>query len=179
MLTGQSDPRSCALSPVQRRFLSMLAGPGRELMHNNFPYRDMGPYSPTPLLMASWNNLRQYFESRRASFRRQNASHVEAVIAQAPQTIFVCGSCGLELFNNLQLPKTMEQRCHLICYGPVARRPPAYAHHIVFQGRGDWLSRSIFPGLSQKVGCGHLDYLREPSFPQLCRDWIDSLYQKS
>ncbi|HYU34603.1 MAG TPA: hypothetical protein VEW48_20830, partial [Thermoanaerobaculia bacterium] len=59
-LTGRSDPRSAALSPLQAAFLDALPAPDPWKVRVNFPYPAATPsYRATPLLRASWRNASQ------------------------------------------------------------------------------------------------------------------------
>jgi len=171
-LTGQSRPGCCALSPEQDRFLNELAGPGRELVRLNFPYRASAAFREVSLVVASWRNFRGYLASRRAGFARAYRDDVTALVARADRVVFLAGSSGLELFNNLQLAEEHERKCLLICYGPVARRLPHYATTVVAQGARDYLSQAFFRGGPRLLKCGHMGYLDDPDFLRLCREQI-------
>jgi len=176
--TGQSDLENNALSPAQAAFLARLGGPGRELAQVNFPYAapPPRPHRRMSLPRASWNNFRQYFSSRGARFPAKHRAAAVMFIERAGRAVFLAGSCGLELFNNLRLPEELEARCTLICYGPVARRRPARARILVAQGRGDWLSRALFRrGAGLQLRGGHMDYLDDPEFLLFCQRQIAQL----
>jgi hypothetical protein len=171
-LTGQSRPGCCALSPEQRRFLDELAAPGRELVTRNFPYREAGRFREVPLLVASWRNLRGYYTSRRPGFAAAYCAEVAGLIARAERVVFLAGSSGLELFNNLGLTEAEERKCRLICYGPVARRLPRFAEVVMVQGSRDFLSRAFFRGEALSLKCGHMGYLGDPAFVRICREQL-------
>ncbi len=170
--TGQSRPGCCALSPEQTRFLTQLGDAGGEQVWLNFPYRAAGAYRDVPLLRASWNNVCGYLASRRASFAEAYRDEVSALIARTGRMIFLAGSSGLELFNNLGLSEHEERKCLLICYGPVARRLPRYAQAHLVLGSRDRLARFYFPTLRPVLACGHMEYLRQPQFLSLCREFL-------
>jgi hypothetical protein len=174
-LTGQSDRSRNALSPLQARFLQSLAGEGRHLFPLNFPYRESPPFRETGLLRASWNNALLTLASRRASFAQQHRPRMEALLAQHPRAFLLLGSCGLELYNNLNLPEALERRCTLVCYGPVARRLPRFAAHTLVRGRRDFLMRVPGAHGAVAVDCEHLDYLECPGFLELCRRRLGTL----
>src|SRR4029077_7563940 len=97
-LTGASDPRSAALSPVQTAFLDALPAPDAWKVRVNFPYpAATPPFRETPLPLASWPNGWQYLASRRPAFRERCQPLVLERIAQAERTLFLAGSSGLEL----------------------------------------------------------------------------------
>ena len=168
-LTGQSDPDRCALSPEQRAFLIQLDGEERELVPTNFPYRPTVTFRDVHLLRACWNNLWLYFRSRNPEFAATYQVEVTALIDRAEYTFFLVGSCGLELFNNLSLPRELETRCTLICYGPVARRLPRHARSIIVRSSGDYVSRPFFRHAPLQLRCGHMGYLRDPEFLRFCQ----------
>lgn len=171
-LTGQSRPGCCALSPEQTQFLAQLDRPGWQRVWVNFPYRVAGVYRDVPLLRASWRNARGYLASRRPDFAEACRDDVAALIARTERMVFLAGSSGLELFNNLRLSEHDERKCFLICYGPVARRLPRHAGALLVQGTRDVLSRLFFPRVKSALACGHMDYLRQPRFLSLCREWL-------
>ena len=163
-LTGQSRPSGVALSPVQANFLAALPAPSASRMPINFPYRTRTadqPFAPTPLLVASVRNVRQYLSSRRPWFAERHRAAVEAFVARADHTLLLAGSCGLELFNNLALSANALRRVTIFAYGPVARRQPDCPRLLV-QGRRDWLSRRYFRTVDVQVNTGHMDYLTDP-----------------
>lgn len=175
-LTGQSDPRCCALSPVQQAFGEALLAPGRWLHPQNFPYRqDSPPHRPVPLLRASWHNGTQYLLSRRAAFARQHRDRVLALLDKAPHTVLLAGSCGLELLNNLGLPAAALARVSVFAYGPVARHAPAVARLQTVTGRWDGVSRLGWRGATVPVRGGHLGYLQQAGVLALARHFVDDV----
>lgn len=174
-LTGASDPRSVALSPVQAAFLDALPAPDDWKVRVNFPYpAATPPFRETPLLLASWRNGRQYLASRRPAFAERYRPQVLDRIARAERTLFLAGSSGLELLANLHLPAAALARLRVFAYGPVARRLPDCDCRLV-QGRRDWISRGGFRAGRHQVDCGHLDYLSDPAVLALCRDYLREL----
>lgn len=172
-LTGQSDPLSCALSALQRHFLDSLAAP--VTVDGNFPYAAPArAFRPTPLLRASLNNARQYLRSRKPGFRDTYRPAMEALLTRSDRTLLLAGSCGLELFNNLDLSRSLLERCAVFAYGPVARRRPDCEHRLL-QGRYDALSRWYFPRVDLRVDAGHLNYLDNAHVLQHCRAWFSQL----
>lgn len=171
LLTGQSDPRSCALSPLQQTFLDQSV-PREAQLPINFPYDPASPpYRATPLLIASIRNGLQFFRSRSRAFGKQHADGITGLIERRSRTIFLIGSCGLELLNNLNLPSSLNDRIRLFAFGPVARRRPDY-EHVLVGSRKDWLSRCFFPSPDHWVDCNHLDYLRSPAVRKLWAEFV-------
>ena len=164
-LTGQSHPPAAALSPSQAAFLVSLPVPMSARVSLNFPYpfnTPGRPFVPTSLLAASLRNTWQHFASRRPTFAAQHHPAVMALLARADRTLFLAGSCGLELFNNLQLPASILRKITIFAFGPVARRRPD-CDCLLVQGRRDWISRSHFRTVDASVGGGHMDYLTNPA----------------
>lgn len=168
-LTGPSDKDRCALSPEQLSFLLQLGGPTRKLVMTNFPYQQTLPFRRVPLLRAAWNNIISYFRSRRSEFSSTYSAAIIGLIEQAEHTFFLTGSCGLELYNNLSLPQSLEARCTLICYGPVSRRRPSYARTVMVQSSCDLISRALFRWPHQQLRCSHMNYLGDPEFLRICQ----------
>ena len=175
-LTGQSRPPSAALSPVQANFLAALPVPPAGRCGRNFPYPGAGMdhHAATPLLIASVRNGSQYWMSRRGKFGGRYRPAVEALLARADHTLFLAGSCGLELFNNLGLSAELRRRVSIFAYGPVARRRPD-CRCVLVQGRGDWLSRWYFPTVDVRVNVGHLFYLTDPTVLGLAVTLVERL----
>jgi hypothetical protein len=171
ILTGQSDPGRCALSPVQQAFLDALPVPGAAKLRLNFPYSESTAWRQPSLLGASLANGRQYLASRRRAFADRHAPAVLRQLAQAQHTVILAGSCGLELLANLTLPASALRDVQVFAYGPVARRRPA-CDCVLVQGRRDWISRWWFPQVDHVVDCGHLDYLESPEVLALCIDTL-------
>jgi hypothetical protein len=171
-LTGRSDPRSAALSPLQTAFLDALPAPGEWKVRVNFPYpAETPPYSEIPLLRASWRNLWQFAGSRRPAFAERHRAPVLDRIEAAGRTFVLAGSSGLELLANLRLPAAVLARLHVFAYGPVARRLPDCDHRLV-QGRRDWISRAWFGAVEARVDGGHLDYLADPAVLRFCSAYL-------
>jgi hypothetical protein len=174
-LTGQSDPDRCALSPEQQAFLDALPLPASAKIALNFPYEaDTPPWRAIPLWIGSVNNARQYARSRRPAFAADHAPRVQQLLGRARRTLILAGSCGLELFVNLQLPREVLDTVQIFAYGPTARRRPDCACVLV-QGRGDWISRLWFDRVDHLVACGHRDYLRSAEVLTLCIDVLRRL----
>ena len=173
-LTGQSHPLTAALSPSQTAFLGKLSVPESLRITRNFPYPDDASthrFMHAPLLIASLRNGWQYFASRRAAFAEQHRPAVETLLERADRTLFLAGSCGLELFNNLGLPASALRRVTIFAYGPVARWRPDCACLLV-QGRRDWISRRYFGAVDAHVNGGHMDYLTDPAVVALARETV-------
>ncbi|PPU02537.1 hypothetical protein [Xanthomonas arboricola] len=173
-LTGQSDPESCALSRQQQHFLQQLQGRGRRLIDCNYPYcLDSPPHRHMPLWRASVSNARQYLAARTARVADADRLRVAALLEQAPTTVLLAGSCGLQLLTALRLPQALRTRLAVFAYGPVCDAPAAFGQLRVVQGRGDWISRALFAGAPDLTpACGHLHYLRDATVLAECQAFI-------
>jgi len=178
-LTGQSDPDGAALSPAQERFLDALPVPASAKVRVNFPYPEWTPpHRKMPLLRASWNNARQYLASRRPEFGERHRPAVRALLARAEHTLFLAGSCGLELLANLGLAESELAGVHVFGYGAVARRLPACEVRRV-SARWDWVEvlgvRGRLGPPDARVAGGHLGYLSDPEVLALCSRFLAEL----
>jgi hypothetical protein len=172
LMTGPSDRSGWALAPEQRAFLAAVGVPAAAQLTENFPYRPGSPpHRRMPLLRASVNNGMAYWGSRSRNFRAAHGPLIERLLAHQEHTVFLTGSCGLELFNNLRLSSALLERVSVFAFGPVARRRPLCAHVLV-GGRRDWLSRLYFSRPDHLIDCGHLDYLSSPMLRALCSAFI-------
>lgn len=175
MLNGRSNPANWTLSPAQQAFLRQLGGADRHLTGMNFPYLPTEKaYQPTALLRASLANGWEYLNARMPWFRRRYRSVVQALLQQAEHTVFVAGSCGLELLNCLQLAPSDLEKVSVFAYGPVARARPA-CRSLLVQGRADWISRRWFAEADIVVDADHLNYLQQDEVLQHCRQFIDRI----
>jgi hypothetical protein len=178
-LTGQSDRAGSALSPLQERFLDALPLDEPAKVRVNFPYpASTRPHRETALLRASWNNVTQTLGARRAGFRERHRTAVSGLIERAGRTLFLAGSCGLELLGQLELDAATLSRVHVFAYGPVGRRVPVCDLRVVV-GRGDWISLLMAPPAvvrsAARVPGGHLAYLGETAVAALCRTYVEEL----
>lgn len=167
-LTGQSDPRSCALSPVQHAFLDALPLPEDAKVRLNFPYdATLRPFRAVPLWRGSLLHLVLFLRIRlrRAAWARRFRPSVEAQLRRADRTLVLAGSIGLDLLGRLDLPRDLLDRLTVVAYGAVATRPPA-CRTIRVASRSDHLAR--WWGCDLEVGSGHLDYLGSPELAALC-----------
>jgi hypothetical protein len=178
LLTGQSDGCRWALSPLQQDFLASVSTSEGVQVGNNFPYRTGSPYyRPSSLIKASVNNAFTYIWSRSRAFREAHSHSVLQLIFRREKTIFLAGSCGLELFNNLELPTDAIRRVSIFACGPVARRRPSCVHLLVGSSR-DLITKYYFPAPDHVVECGHMNYLSNPTVRTLCREFIERVIRQ-
>ena len=188
-LTGRSDPGRCALSPVQRAALDVLATFAADLHldplnfpwhahrdardHRNEPHRhdDDRAWRETPLLRASLANGRQYLAARLGGFAdlpNEAIAHARARLLASPRTLLLVGSCGLSLLDALIAPfdATQRVRLRIVAYGGVAARWPRGIDGAQLRGRRDrivaWFGPNDGPA-PRTIDCGHMDYLARPA----------------
>ena len=141
-------------------------------LYTNFPYDPRTrPQREIPLAIASLNNVRQYAASQFPAFRRRYRGPVLAMLARAEHTVFLAGSCGIELLRNLRLEDDVLRRVHVFAYGPVAGDVPSCARFLI-GSRGDRISRLFFPVPDAFVDAGHMGYLGDPELARHCRAFI-------
>ncbi|VVE58619.1 hypothetical protein PHO31112_05351 [Pandoraea horticolens] len=117
-----------------------------------------------------------YLRSRTSAFAAAYRQDLVTLLARAEVTVFIAGSCGLELLLNLHLTASELQCIRVIALGPVARGRPN-CETILVQGRGDWLSRYFFDEADYRVECGHIGYLQSSEVLGLCRHHIGEVQQ--
>lgn len=164
------------MSPVQRSFLKLLsAETGAVAVDANYPYLHRGEvWHPTSLPAASVRNTVQFLRALRRPAREMHTRAffgVSALLEEAGHTVFLAGSCGLQLLLALDLPEVLLARCSFVAFGPVARGRPA-CPGIVVIGRRDWVAwRQCLPA-DRTVACGHLGYLKQHDFLPICAEFV-------
>lgn len=171
-ITGHSVPGCTGLSREQQDFQCRTEIPPECWLQHNFPWHDTFPFpEPFRLLSASVNNVRHYLRSRRPSFAQTHRDAATELLAPYDAVLLLAGSCGLELFNNLQLPAEMRKKMHIFAYGPISRRLPGVASHLIVQGQHDWLSRFYHPRADHRYPCPHMGYLEAPETLRLLNEY--------
>ncbi len=171
--TGQSDPRSCALSPEQEAFLDALDLPDGVAVPWNFPYdAGLAPHRAVPLWLASLRHLVLAVRIRLPGWSSAHRPRVEARLREADRTLVLAGSIGLDLLGRLELPDDVLARVVVVAYGPVATKPPR-CRTVRVASRHDWLAR-WWPA-DVEVEAGHLDYLAAPELLAVCREAVAEL----
>jgi len=162
-ITGQSNPKSCDLSPLQKHFGQLLEGEGRVLHATNFPYQsNLEAHRPVHLIKASYANYASFRHARSSHFSERYSPQVAGLFKQYTKVLFLAGSCGLELLNNLRLPEGALQRMSVLAYGPVTRGNSADFLVTIVQGRYDFISRFNHHKINYRIACGHMGYLSNP-----------------
>ena len=171
-ITGHSVRGCTGLSQAQLGFLRRTGVAAEQWLPHNFPYVPSFPFPENfPLLRASVNNVLHYSRSRFASFAKSHRQPVTELLEGYDTILLLAGSCGLELFNNLGLPAGLRQRIHVFAYGPVSRRLPEVASHLLVQGRSDWLSRFYHRKADHRYDCPHMGYLEHPETLRLFTEY--------
>jgi hypothetical protein len=158
ILTGQSDPRSAALSPAQADFLDRIRPPDCEVIRTGFPYTENAGYRDVPILRASVRNARQVLWTFSESFPKQIGERIDTLSLGVKRLILITGSCGLQMANAAWPRLTAAAEIQVVALGPVCLtklRMPIVA----IRGRRDIWSRLMFGGaIDYHCDCGHLAY---------------------
>ncbi len=174
LLSGLSDPTTCALSPEQVRFLEALEVPESCKLYWNFPYipcPEKARRAP-PLWLASLRNTRQFLEASRLAYRSAARGHWQSLTASTDKLVVITLSCGLEILNQCLSGDGIGSRIHVFALGPVARRAPSVPCTLV-RGARDLLSRCFFRTSDLVVpGVGHMDYLRNNKVLELLNEHL-------
>ncbi|MGD9128789.1 MAG: hypothetical protein PVH19_15540, partial [Planctomycetia bacterium] len=151
-LTGLSNPWSCALSDIQRTFMSSLDFPESWKVYRNFPWTDGEERSPLPpLWKASFHNGWQFLLASTPFFRRIAQPHWNAMLRTTEHLLVITGSCGLQIANCLQTGQpSSAPRVDLLGIGPVAWRRPKSNCRLV-QGKRDYLSRFLLRKVEDRL----------------------------
>lgn len=161
LLSGLSDPESCALSDVQQQFLRQLPVDDTEKVLANFPYQpgDGSPRRSPSLICASWANGRQFWQASGRRYREAATRHWDALVGSCDDLTVITLSCGLEILNSCLVAGVRPAKLRIISLGPVARARPRAAHTLI-QGSRDYVSKAFFwtPEVTLP-GVAHLNYL--------------------
>jgi hypothetical protein len=161
-LTGLSNPKSCALSALQKQFMARLELPQTYKVHSNFPYHPCQGEENEPLWKASIANTRQFLQLRRAYYRQHLRGHLDSFAASCDKLILLTGSSGLSLLNVALTDTANKKMAHVFAFGPVAWQLPKVSCTLI-QGSQDYLSRWFFKNVDYRIdGLNHLDYLCHP-----------------
>lgn len=171
IVSGLSDPSTCALSDIQRDFLQRLDAPASSKLDRNFPYVD----TPTPrrdphLLLASWRNTTQFFTAANRNFIAHAQRHWRALRESTGELFIITLSCGLEIVRHLV---DGDDGVRILALGPVARALPN-ADCTLVRGSRDPISRFFFQHAIELPNLGHLDYFRSDAVLRIANEWICS-----
>lgn len=162
-MSGLSDPTTCALSEVQRRFLAAVRVPEECKVYWNFPYvpSDRGRQDP-PLWLASVRNGRQFLLASTLDYRRAARRHWRALADSTDHLLVITLSCGLEILNHLLGPEDGGRSLDVVALGPVASGRPRVPCLLV-QGDADYVSKLFFRRRDVHLsGVQHLEYFQHP-----------------
>lgn len=168
LLSGLSDPSTCALSDVQAQFFASLDAKNDEKLAANFPYVPCAPpASRPPLWLASWRNVHQFLGASRPRYRDAARRHWRALADSCDELLVITLSCGLEILNQCLDADDERRAISIIALGPVARKAPPLDCLLVC-GERDRIARWYFPRSDVMLpGVGHMDYFRHPATLQL------------
>ncbi len=185
LLSGLSDPATCALSESQRRFLGSLRVPEPSKIYWNFPYiPDAREWRRPPLWLASVRNTQQFALASRPAYRDAARRHWRALADSAGELLVITLSCGLEIVNQCLDPGVIGPPVRVIALGPVAHGLPPVPCTLV-QGARDYVSKLFFRKNHASItGVGHMNYLESPEVAEivdrhLCSSTLESLAQAS
>lgn len=180
LLSGLSDPSSCALSEVQAWFLEGVRAEAAEKTAANFPYVPSArPATRPPLWLASWRNLRQFHGASHPRYRDAARRHWRALADSCDELLVITLSCGLEILNQCLDDDDAQRAIFVIALGPVARQRPPIACTLV-RGERDRIAQWFFPKSDVVLrGVGHMDYLLHPATLHLVNDHLCSNTSRS
>jgi hypothetical protein len=160
-LTGLSNPGSCALSKVQKRFMASLELPEIYKLYLNFPYLPSEGEENEPRWKASLHNAQQFMNVH--SLRALIQTHLTQLARTADALVFITGSCGLEVLNVGLNDEVTKKILHAYALGPVAWQKPGYPHTLI-QGSSDYISKLFFRNVDfQPSDVSHMNYLESKS----------------
>ena len=171
IVSGLSDPSTCALSDSQRDFLNRLDAPASSKIKHNFPYIDTKqPRRDPHLLIASWRNTTQFFGASRRNYIAHAKRHWRALADSCNALFIITLSCGLEIVRHLI---DNDQHVRILALGPVARALPAVPCTLL-RGTRDPISKFFFRDAAEVKSLGHLDYFRSNDVLSIANEWICS-----
>jgi len=158
LISGLSDPSTCALSDVQSRFFEQLDVAASAKVTSNFPYVPCDKaFTPPPLWLASVRNYSQFRRASQRTFIDDATRHYDALRNSTDALLFIALSCGLEFLRNII---DADDAVHVLAVGPVARGLPPVRCTLV-QGTRDPISRFFFSKPDVVLnGIGHMNYLQ-------------------
>lgn len=177
LLSGLSDPHSCALSDVQTRFLQSIEVQENEKLWLNFPYLpEFGKSERLPsLVSASLANTMQFVRAAGSGYRKIATPHWNALADSCQDLTVVALSCGLEIINACLRTGRQPARIHIVSLGPVAWRKPPVPHTII-RGSRDFFSAPFFKQVDHLLpGVGHMNYLESPLVAQIVNDLVKQI----
>lgn len=177
LLSGLSDPTTCALTEAQQRFFDALNVPETWKVRMNFPYvvncNNVRP--APPLWFASIQNLRQFLLASRSRYHTAAHRHWQALRRSCERLVIVALSCGYEILRQCLAIEDVIPPSHVIALGPVGWKSAPFSCTLV-QGSGDLISKLFFRSSDINLpGVGHMGYLEHPRVMQLTNDVLQIL----
>jgi hypothetical protein len=167
ILSGLSDPSTCALSEIQRDFLDRLDAPKSAKIDRNFPYVDSAtPQRTPPLWLASWRNTQQFLGASKPAYIDRARLHWRALRDSADALLVITLSCGLEILRHCVDADDAHRSIHVLALGPVARAVPPLPCTLV-QGRRDPITRAFFTAPSNGAATSHITRIALPDLDHL------------
>jgi hypothetical protein len=176
ILSGLSDPSTCALSDTQRDFLLRLDAPHSAKVFRNFPYVDSAPPRDPGLLIASWRNTQQFIDASNPKTIEHTRRHWRALRDSCDALLIITLSCGLEILRHCIGEN--EGAVHVLALGPVARALPALPCTLV-RGTRDPIARIFFDDAVVVPKLGHLDYFTSSTVLEIANDLCSSILNSS
>lgn len=176
LLSGLSDPATCALTRPQRDFLAALSVPEEWKLYWNFPYLPSPEWRGVPLWLASLRNARLFLTLSRRPCRAAVRRHWLALVESTERLVVVTLSCGLEIVRQCLGPTPAPRPLDVVALGPVAWTTPPVSCTLI-QGTRDYLSKLFFRKATIVVpAVGHMDYLHSPQVLQEVNEalWIST-----
>lgn len=184
ILSGLSDPSTCALSKVQRKFLDALETPASTKVFRNFPWIEADDVRPEPpILRASWQNVRQYLGAERPAFVAQARRHWRALRESTDARLILALSCGFEILRHLIDEYDDPETLTILALGPVARAWPDFPCTLLYGSR-DPIARVFSPRWSSTLPSriidiptvGHLDYFGNADVLRIANEllWVNT-----
>lgn len=177
LLSGLSDPSSCALSASQRKFLDNLSLPQDYKVYLNFPYlpQSRTEQASIPMALASWRNLAQFLGAWRSPYQQCAQAHWKALAVSCDRLLVITISCGLQILNACLATGLRPPNIDILSLGPVAWDRPPVSHTLV-RGSRDYVVNPWFRAADIVLpGVGHLDYLSHPQVRELAEMRLEKL----
>ncbi len=177
LLSGLSDPTSCALSRSQQQFLDRLSVPRDSKIYANFPYLppDRAEQASVPLPLAGWRNLSQFLRAWKSPYREHAVAHWDSLVSSCDGLLVVTISCGLEILNACLSTGIRPAELEVLALGPVAWDRPPVPHTLV-RGHRDYVLNPLFRSVDVVLPrVGHLNYLNNPAVFALAEQRLQSL----
>ena len=158
ILTGRSNPGSCALTPAQTAFLEAVRPPECDVIWTAFPYGESGGYREVHILLASLHNAFEVAGTYSAGRVRWIGERIESLRTGVKRLTLITGSCGLQMVNAAWPLLTAGCEIRIIALGPVCLSKPRMPI-VAIRGRSDVWSLALFGGpIDSYSRCGHLSY---------------------